>query len=133
MAVSGNVYFLRNFWGMDIGAGSRISLRARLDRTNPKGVHIGSNTGIGSGAVILTHDFVKSRHVDTKIGNNCHIGINSIIFPGVSVGDSCIVAPASVVMKDVPSGSLVVGNPARVIESGLTLGPWGIRNWDGRK
>lgn len=49
------------------------------------------------------------------------------------MGDSCIVAPASVVMKDVPSGSLVVGNPARVIESGLTLGPWGIRNWDGRK
>lgn len=125
--------FLRHVWGMNIGQGSRISLGARLDRTNPKGIHIGLNTGIGTGAVVLTHDFVKTLHVDTHIGSNCHIGINAIILPGISVGDNCIVAPASVVMKDVPAGSLIAGNPARVIETGLILGPWGIRDWDGRK
>lgn len=118
---------------MSIGKGSRISLRAKLDRTNPRGIHIGLNTGVGTGAVVLTHDFVKTRHVDTWIGSNCHIGINAIILPGISIGDHCIIAPASVVMKDVPTGSLVAGNPARVIETGLVLGPWGIRNWDGCK
>jgi acetyltransferase-like isoleucine patch superfamily enzyme len=133
LVVEGHVMFLRNVWGMDIGKGSRISLRAKLDRTNPKGVHIGLNTGIGTGAVVLTHDFVGNRHVDTRIGSNCHIGINVIILPGITIGDHCIVAPASVVMKDVPTGSLIAGNPARVIETGLVLGPWGIRNWDGRK
>jgi acetyltransferase-like isoleucine patch superfamily enzyme len=133
LVVEAHVIFLRYVWGMSIGEGSRISLGARLDRTNPSGIHIGANTGIGTGAVVLTHDFVNTRHVDTRIGSNCHIGINAIILPGVSVGDHCIIAPASVVMKDVPTGSLVAGNPARIIETGLVLGPWGIRNWDGRK
>ncbi len=101
--------------------------------TNPRGIHIGRDTGVGAGAVILSHDFVRSRHLNTRIGDNCHIGMNAIILPGITIGDSCIVAPASVVMKTVPSGSLVAGNPARVIESGLELGPWGIRNWDGKR
>lgn len=133
LVVEGHALFLRRVWGMDIGEGARISLGAKLDRTNPRGIHIGANTGIGKGAFMLTHDFVNTRHVDTRIGSNCHIGINAIILPGVSIGDHCIIAPASVVMKDVPTGSLVAGNPARVIETGLVLGPWGIRNWDGRK
>lgn len=88
---------------------------------------MGPNTAIATGAVVLTHDFLNRRHVDTRIGRNCHIGINAVVLPGVSIGDSCIVAPASVVMKDVPSGSLVAGNPGRIIETGLVLGPRGIR------
>ena len=114
-------------------AGTRISLKASLDKTHPTGIHIGKDTGIGARAVILCHDFIRNRHVDTWIGSNCHIGIQAIILPGVRIGDSCIVAPGSVVMRDVPSGSLVSGNPARVIESGLELGPWGIREWDGKR
>jgi acetyltransferase-like isoleucine patch superfamily enzyme len=125
--------WLRQVWGMDIGSGTRISLSSRLDRTNPKGIHIGTDTGIGASAVILTHDFLKTQHLDTHIGSRCHIGINAIVLPGVSIGDDCIIAPGSVVMRDVPAGSLVSGNPARVIETGLKLGPWGIRNWDGRR
>lgn len=132
-AVAVQAEVLRRVWGMDIGRGARISLKARLDRTNPRGIHIGADTGVGAGAVILTHDFVKSRHVDTRIGRHCHIGTNAMILPGVTVGDSCIVAPGSIVMRDVPAGSLVAGNPARVVESGLDLGPWGIRNWDGKR
>ena len=133
LAVESHAVFLRKIWGMDIGEGARISPRARLDRTNPRGVHIGKDTAIGAGAVVLTHDFINTRHVDTWIGSNCFIGINAMVLPGISIGDNCIVGPASVVMKDVPSGSLVAGNPARVIETGLVLGPWGIRGWDGRR
>ncbi len=129
--VAFRVQMLRALWGMDIGAGARISLKARLDRTNPRGIHIGIDTGIGPGASILTHDFVASKHTETWIGRNCHIGANAIVTAGVRIGDSCIVAPGSVVMRDVPSGCLVAGNPARVIEKDLQLGPWGIRNWDG--
>lgn len=132
-AVAAQAEFLRRVWGMNIGPGARISMKARLDKTNPQGIHIGEDTGVGPGAVILTHDFIRTRHVDTVIGRHCHIGINAIILPGVTIGDSCIVAPGSIVMRDVPAGSLVAGNPARVIESGLDLGPWGIRNWDGKR
>ena len=122
LVVKGYVVFLRQIWGMRIGEGSRISLGAKLDRTNPNGIYIGQHTGIGNGAVVLTHDFVNNRHVNTTIGSNCHVGINAIILPGITIGDHCIIAPASIVMKDVPNGSLVAGNPARVIETGLVLG-----------
>lgn len=125
--------FMRRVWKMDIGPGARISLKARLDKTNPKGVHIGRDTEISFGAAILTHDFIRTQHVDTYIGSHCHVGLQAIILPGVRIGDSCIIAPGSIVMRDVPSGSLVSGNPARVIESGLELGPWGIRDWDGKR
>lgn len=131
--VARRVVWLRRIWKMNIGPGSEISFSAKLDKTNPRGIHIGTDTGIGPGAAILTHDFIRTRHVDTKIGSNCHVGLYAIILPGVTIGDSCIIAPGSVVMRDVPSGSLVSGNPARVIESGLELGPWGIRNWDGKR
>lgn len=129
--LSSRLIYLRKVWGMDIEDGARISLGAQLDKTFPGGIHIGRDTGIARDVVVLTHDFVKSAHKHTYIGKNCHIGIKAVVLPGVRIGDHCIVAPASVVMKDVPDGCLVAGNPARVVEKGLTLGPWGIRNWDG--
>ncbi|MFS4438541.1 acyltransferase [Paracoccaceae bacterium GXU_MW_L88] len=125
--VRAQVFTLRRVWHMQIGTGVRISLKARLDRTNPQGVVIGDWTGIGAGAVVLTHDFIGDRHVTTRIGRNCHIGMNAIILPGVTVGDECIVAPGAIVMRDVPPHSLVMCNPARVMESGLSLGRWGQR------
>lgn len=52
-----------------------------------------------------------------KIGNNVHIGINSIIMPGVNIGDNVIIGVGSVVTKDIPSNSVAVGVPAKVIET----------------
>lgn len=112
---------------MDIGEGVRISRGARLDKTNPKGVHIGDYTAVTSGAAILTHDFVNRRHASVRIGKNCFIGYNAIILPGVRIGDSVIVTPSSVVGRDVPSNTVVMGNPARVVEQNIVTGPWGIR------
>jgi acetyltransferase-like isoleucine patch superfamily enzyme len=114
-------------WGMDIGKECRISSKAVLDRTNPKGVHIGDYSGLALGVVVLTHDFFRNRHVDTWIGQRCGVGANAIIYPGVRVGDGCIIAAGSVVTKDVPEGSIVAGNPARVIEQGIVTGKWGVR------
>ena len=36
--------FLIRVWQMDIGEGTTISFSARLDKTNPRGVHIGKYT-----------------------------------------------------------------------------------------
>lgn len=111
--------WLRRFWGMDIGKGVSISLSARLDKTNPRGIHIGDYTAIPFEVAILTHDFVNNRHVDVSIGKHCMIGARSIIMPGVTIGDNCIISVASVVVKDIPPNSLAAGNPARVIERGI--------------
>lgn len=120
-------YFIR-VWQMDIGEGTAISLSARLDKTNPRGIHIGKYTTVTFGAAILTHDWVNNRDRDVYIGDNCFIGAHSIILPGVTIGDSCIVAAASVVARDVPAGSLVAGNPARVLEHNVKTGHWGVRS-----
>jgi acetyltransferase-like isoleucine patch superfamily enzyme len=118
--------YLRMVWGMDIGEGCAISFSAKLDKSHPRGVHIGRETAISFGAAVLSHDFVRRMHQDTWIGERCQIGAHSIILPGVKIGDNCIVAAGSVVMKDVPSGSLVFGNPARVMETGIQTGKWGV-------
>jgi acetyltransferase-like isoleucine patch superfamily enzyme len=117
--------YLNLVWGMDIGEDCMISFSARLDKTYPRGIHIGDSTAINFGAVILTHDFTRDMHVDTRIGSRCQIGANSFIMPGVTIGDECMVAPASVVMKDVPPNTIVAGNPARMVERGITTGRWG--------
>jgi acetyltransferase-like isoleucine patch superfamily enzyme len=119
--------YFRRMWGMTIGRNCNISMTARLDKTNPRGVHIGDETSVSFEAAILTHDFVNLVHKDVHIGKQCLIGARSIIFAGVTIGDNCIVSAASVVMKDVPPHSLVAGNPARVMESNIETGRWGSR------
>lgn len=117
----------RSIWGMDIGEGARIARSARLDTTNPKGVHIGAYTALSFDAAIVAHDFVNRLHLDTRVGAYCLIGARAVILPGVTIGDHSIVGTGSVVAEDVPANSVVIGNPARVVERGIVTGKWGIR------
>jgi acetyltransferase-like isoleucine patch superfamily enzyme len=119
--------YLVRVWKMDIGEGTSVSMSAKLDKTNPRGIHIGRYTTITFGAAIMSHDWVNSRDADVRIGDNCFIGAHSIVLAGVTIGDNCVVAAASVVARDVPPGSLVTGNPARVVEQNLKVGHYGIR------
>lgn len=119
-------WYYRRVWGMTIGEDCRISRSAKLDRTNPRGIHIGDCTLVSFDAAILTHDFVGNRHLDTFIGSNCFIGARSIILAGIRVGDHSVVGAGSVVIADVPPNSIVAGNPAKIIRSGVTTGRWGI-------
>ena len=121
-------YFMyKTVYGMDIGMGVRISLGAKLDKTNPKGVHIGDYTAITSGASVISHDFVNREWKDVYIGKNCFLGYGCIILPGVTVGDNCIISGNSVVGRNIPPNSVVMGNPGKVVEIGIVTGEWGIR------
>ena len=117
----------RRIYGMDLGQDVRISRGARLDRTNPRGVHIGDYTAITGGAAILTHDFVNRVWKDTYIGKNCFLGFNAIVLAGVRVGDGCIISANTVVVRDVPANSVVMGNPGKVVEQNIVTSKWGIR------
>ena len=129
----------RSFYKMDIGRGVIISNTAHLDKSiNPKGIHIGNNTWILRNALILAHDYCRgtnwvAKKYDTYIGNNCVIGVNSLILPGINIGDHCVIAAGSVVTKDVPSHCLVAGNPAKVQKTGIEVGNNGqIQNYGQR-
>ncbi|KAA5607168.1 acyltransferase [Roseospira marina] len=119
-------WYYRKILKMDLHPTCKFSLKARLDFTNPRGVHVDAGTYMAFGAVILAHDLSRLVHCDTYIGRNCFIGANAIIMPGIRIGDECIVGSGSVVTKDVPSHSVVAGNPARVVKSGIRTRERGV-------
>jgi len=112
-------------WKMNIHESVIISLSARLDRTNPRGVHIARNTYIAFDVAVLTHDMVRGLQKDTFIGECCFIGARSIIMPGVSVGNNTVIASGSVVTKDIPANCIAAGNPAQVIKDNVKVYEYG--------
>jgi acetyltransferase-like isoleucine patch superfamily enzyme len=119
--------YLIRVWHMEIGEGSVVSFSAKLDKTNPSGVHIGKYTAVTFGAAILAHDWVNNRNRSVFIGDDCFIGAHSIVLPGVTIGDHSVIAAGSIVARDIPPGSLVAGNPARVVERNIQTIHYGVR------
>lgn len=52
---------------------------------------------------------------DVHIGENTWIGAGVIIVPGVNVGKNVVIGAGSVVTKDIPDNVLAAGNPCRVL------------------
>lgn len=117
---------LKFVFGMNICKTARVSFGTRLDRTNPKGIFIGHESYVASGALVLSHDYCRGLYFNTRIGERCFIGANAIIMPGVTIGDSVIIGAGTVVSKDVPSGSIVVGNPGRIISNNVETERFGV-------
>ena len=93
-------------------------------------IHIGQNCLIaancqifdGNGHTTYISDPSKRINISgfskpIKIGNNCWIGLSSIILPGTVLGNNCVVAAGSIVRGVFKDNSLIGGNPARYIKS----------------
>lgn len=65
---------------------------------------IGRNTEITGGCAVGGF---------TRIGAHCFLGLRSAIKNRVTVGNDCVIGMGSVVLHDVPDGLTVCGNPAR--------------------
>lgn len=104
-------------YGMRLNKKARISFGAKLDKTNPKGVHIDEDSYVASGAIIFAHDFSRGIRKDTYIGKRCFIGANAIIMCGIKIGNEVIVGSGAIVTKDIPSNCIVAGNPAKIIKT----------------
>lgn len=113
--------YLRWRYGMDIGKHCRVSWKAHLDKSiNPKGIHIGDNTWVLSGAMILAHDHCRSLKADTYIGKNCVIGARSISMPGLSIGNQVVIG-GSMVAKSIHSNCIAAGNPAKILKENVNV------------
>lgn len=81
-----------------------------------KGTYIAPNTGF----ITRNHD---PHNLDTHLeaspivlGENCWIGMNAVVLPGVTLGARTVVGAGSVVTKSFPEGNVVLaGTPAKVI------------------
>lgn len=82
--------------------------------------------GLGPGAKVLgsTHvgEPLDIPYIQTeleikpvRIGCGADIGMNALVFPGVTIGKHSVIGAGSVVHKDIPDYAIAVGNPARVI------------------
>lgn len=89
-------------------------------------IEVGENSTLAYRVAIYTsafpHGNLLTRVYPKKIApviieDNCWIGANAIILPGVTIHRCSVVAAGAVVNKDVPPFCVVAGVPARVIKT----------------
>jgi acetyltransferase-like isoleucine patch superfamily enzyme len=122
------VRYLRHL-GVRIGEGCEILNRIEDFGSEPWLIELGKRNTLAYGVQLITHDgssrlFRSELANHSKYGNRfgrilihdeCFIGVNAIILPGVEIGPRSIIGAASLVNQDVPPGCVYAGNPARCI------------------
>lgn len=111
---------------MIIGKGTWIGQQCFFHSAG--GINIGKNVGFGPGTKIIT-----SIHEDTDIKKpiihekilfkqviieeNCDIGVNAVIMPGVILKRGTQVGAGAVVTQSFPEFSVIAGVPAKLIRT----------------
>ena len=65
----------------------------------------------------------KAHSKKVTIGDDCWLGINSVIMSGITIGRGCVIGANSVVTKDLEPFSVVAGSPAKLIKTRLDFIP----------
>lgn len=112
-------------YGSNISIGSGLYANYNLSILDCSIVKIGNRVLFGPNVSLFsaTHDTsVESRRnfveyaLPITIGDDCWIGGNTTVMPGVTIGKGCTIGAGSVVTKDIPEFSVAVGVPAKVIK-----------------
>jgi phenylacetic acid degradation protein len=111
--IGANVYVgpgaaLRGDWGkIIIEDGCNVQENCTIHMFPGVTVKLCKNAHIGHGAII---------HGAT-VGENCLVGMNSVIMDNVELGEECIVGALTFIKADtkIPRRSMVVGNPGKII------------------
>jgi acetyltransferase-like isoleucine patch superfamily enzyme len=123
-----------------VGAGTTIQRRTSLIGS----VEIGQNCILAPNIFISSgsHPFRRWPHLAIRdqeqlmaergelpdnspvlVGDDCWLGVNVVVSPGISIGQGAVVGANSVVTKDVPPYAVVAGVPARLISRRLEWKP----------
>ena len=119
-------YMTQYFRKKGIKCGKNCNILSDICTKEPFLISIGDNVTISSNVHFITHDASVAKVFGSEIGsdifgkivigNNCFIGLGSIILPGVELADNTIVAAGAVVTKSFSEGKIIIGgNPARII------------------
>lgn len=111
-------------YGYNIHCGEKVFFNVNCVVLDENKVSIGSNVFVGPGVQIYTAShpleaMMRRTHKISKavtIGNDCWIGGNAIILPGISIGNGVVIGAGSVVTKNIPDNVMAVGNPAKIVK-----------------
>lgn len=114
--------------GVNINGKISIGYDVYYDVGNAKNIHIDKGAWITSRCLLLCHKRDMSNYskgddvnklpyiiADIHISRGVHLGMGSIVMPGVTIGEGAIIGAGSVVVKDIPAWTIAVGNPCKVI------------------
>ncbi|HWQ80692.1 MAG TPA: acyltransferase [Ignavibacteria bacterium] len=104
---------------LKVGDNSHIGKNCFFDLA--ESVTIGNNAVISMNTSFITHIDMKRSELDrlypartdaVTVGDDCYIGANSIILPGVKLGSKCFAAASSTITESFEGCSFVAGSPA---------------------
>ena len=122
---SGNVWIQPPFYfcygtHIHIGEGSYINFNCNF--IDDGIITIGKRVMFGAAVTIATvgHPICPEMReymytAPVTIEDNCWIGANVTICPGVKIGKNSVIGAGSVVIHDIPENSVAAGNPCKVI------------------
>lgn len=104
-----------------IGEGSNVQDGTVIHLADNLPAVVGAHTTIGHVAMVHA----------CRIGDECLIGMRSVVLDGAEIGDQCIIAAGSVVTPRarIPSGSMVMGMPGKVVRKLDAEERAGLRAW----
>lgn len=120
--------------GIKVGKGSKIASSVDIDMSAPELITIGHNVWVTRGVMLLCHQRDLSyyrtdipvmdcplKYAPIVIKDGAHLGIGSIVMPGVTIGKGAVIGAGAVVVNDIPDYSVAVGVPAKVIKDLSTV------------
>jgi len=114
---------------VSIGEGTVINQNFIVSDNYNKLLFIGERVAISPNVTIIcvsgpnnsslaNNEYVKNKLIVTKkviIENDCWVGSNVVILPGIRIGKESIVGAGSIVTKDIENKSIYSGAPAKLI------------------
>lgn len=115
--------------GVNIKGSVKIGYDVYYDVGYAHLITIEEGTWITSRCLLLCHrrdmsDYKKGDNVnmlpyitsEIKICKGVHLGMGSIVMPGITIGEGAIIGAGSIITKDIPPWTIAVGSPAKVVK-----------------
>lgn len=109
-------------YGTHIHLGTGTYINVNCNFIDDGEIFVGEKVMFGPAVTIATvghpikPDMRQYMYADpVHIEDNCWIGANVTICPGVTIGENTVIGAGSVVTKDIPANVVAAGNPCKVL------------------